>query len=120
MKTFVIGDMPFLSYQVGVPDTVRNAGRFFKETEVDAIKLEGGQRVIEQITAIADADMLFLGHNGLTPQSSGQFGGFKTRGRTAETALEHITDAEAIESDGTFARWWRQFRPRSTRSCAIG
>jgi 3-methyl-2-oxobutanoate hydroxymethyltransferase len=103
MKTFVIGDMPFLSYQVSVPDAVRNAGRFFKEAEVDAIKLEGGQRVIEQITAIADAGMLVMGHIGLTPQSSGQLGGFKAQGRTAETALELITDAEAIERAGAFA-----------------
>jgi 3-methyl-2-oxobutanoate hydroxymethyltransferase len=102
-KTFVIGDMPFLSYQVSVPDAVRNAGRFFKEAEVDAIKLEGGQRVIEQIKAIADAGMLVMGHIGLTPQSSGQLGGFKAQGRTAETAMELIVDAEAIEKAGAFA-----------------
>ncbi len=102
-KTFVIGDMPFLSYQVSVPDAVRNAGRFFKEAEVDAIKLEGGQRVIEQIKAIADAGMLVMGHIGLTPQSSGQLGGFKAQGRTAETAMELIEDAEAIEKAGAFA-----------------
>jgi len=102
-KTFVIGDMPFLSYQVSVPDAVRNAGRFFKEAEVDAIKLEGGQRVIPQIKAIADAGMLVMGHIGLTPQSSGQLGGFKAQGRTAETAMELIVDAEAIENAGAFA-----------------
>ena len=102
-KTFVIGDMPFLSYQVSVPDAVRNAGRFFKEAEVDAIKLEGGQRVIEQIKAIADAGMLVMGHIGLTPQSSGQLGGFKAQGRTAETAMELIEDAKAIEKAGAFA-----------------
>ena len=102
-KTFVIGDMPFLSYQVSVPDAVRNAGRFFKEAEVDAIKLEGGQRVIEQIKAIADAGMLVMGHIGLTPQSSGQLGGFKAQGRTAETAMELISDAVAIEKAGAFA-----------------
>jgi 3-methyl-2-oxobutanoate hydroxymethyltransferase len=95
--------MPFLSYQVSVPDAVRNAGRFFKEAEVDAIKLEGGQRVIEQIKAIADAGMLVMGHIGLTPQSSGQLGGFKAQGRTAETAMELIGDAEAIENAGAFA-----------------
>jgi 3-methyl-2-oxobutanoate hydroxymethyltransferase len=102
-NTFVIGDMPFLSYQVSVPDAVRNAGAFFKEAEVDAIKLEGGQRVIEQIRAIADAGMLVMGHIGLTPQSSGQLGGFKAQGRTAETAMELIVDAEAIENAGAFA-----------------
>jgi 3-methyl-2-oxobutanoate hydroxymethyltransferase len=102
-STFVIGDMPFLSYQVSVPEAVRNAGRFFKEADMDAVKLEGGQRVIEQIQAIADAGMLVMGHIGLTPQSSGQLGGFKAQGRTAETAMELILDAEAIEQAGAFA-----------------
>ena len=102
-KTFVIGDMPFLSYQVSVPEAVRNAGRFFKEADMDAVKLEGGQRVIGQIQAIADAGMLVMGHIGLTPQSSGQLGGFKAQGRTAETAMELISDALAIEQAGAFA-----------------
>jgi 3-methyl-2-oxobutanoate hydroxymethyltransferase len=102
-QTFVIGDMPFLSYQVSVPDAVLNAGRFFKEAEVDAIKLEGGKRVCPQIRAIADGGMLVMGHIGLTPQSSGQLGGFKAQGRTADTAFELIDDAQAIEAAGAFA-----------------
>jgi 3-methyl-2-oxobutanoate hydroxymethyltransferase len=102
-NTFVIGDMPFLSYQVSVPEAVRNAGRFYKEAGVDAIKLEGGQRVCPQIKAIADGGMLVMGHIGLTPQSSGQLGGFKAQGRTAETAKELIEDALAIEKAGAFA-----------------
>jgi 3-methyl-2-oxobutanoate hydroxymethyltransferase len=102
-NTFVIGDMPFLSYQVSVEDAVRNAGRFFKEAEVDAIKLEGGRRVCPQIKAIADGGMLVMGHIGLTPQSSGQLGGFKAQGRTAETAQELIEDAKAIEAAGGYA-----------------
>jgi 3-methyl-2-oxobutanoate hydroxymethyltransferase len=102
-NTFVIGDMPFLSYQVSVPDAVRNAGRFFKKASVDAVKLEGGQRVIPQIKAIADGGMLVMGHIGLTPQSSGQLGGFKAQGRTAETALQLIQDAQAIQAAGAFA-----------------
>jgi len=101
--TFVIGDMPFLSYQVSIEDAVRNAGRFYKEAGVDAIKLEGGLRVCPQIKAIADAGMLVMGHIGLTPQSSGQLGGFKAQGRTAETAKELIEDAGAIEAAGAFA-----------------
>jgi 3-methyl-2-oxobutanoate hydroxymethyltransferase len=101
--TFVIGDMPFLSYQVSIEDAVRNAGRFYKEAAVDAIKLEGGLRVCPQIKAIADAGMLVMGHIGLTPQSSGQLGGFKAQGRTAETAKELIEDAAAIEAAGAFA-----------------
>jgi 3-methyl-2-oxobutanoate hydroxymethyltransferase len=102
-NTFVIGDMPFLSYQVNVDEAVRNAGRFFKEARVDAVKLEGGLRVIPQIKAIADGGMLVMGHIGLTPQSSGQLGGFKAQGRTAETALELIEDARAIEKAGAFS-----------------
>ncbi|GAB6063427.1 3-methyl-2-oxobutanoate hydroxymethyltransferase [Deferrisoma palaeochoriense] len=102
-NTFVIGDMPFLSYQVSVEDAVRNAGRFFKEARVDAIKLEGGRRVCPQIRAIADGGMLVMGHIGLTPQSSGQQGGFKAQGRTADAALELIEDARAIQEAGAFA-----------------
>ena len=102
-NTFVIGDMPFLSYQVSIEEAVRNAGRFHKEANVDAIKLEGGQRVCPQIKAIADGGMLVMGHIGLTPQSSGQLGGFKAQGRTAETATELIEDARAIERSGAFA-----------------
>jgi len=102
-KTFVIGDMPFLSYQVNCDEAVRNAGRFFKEGRVDAIKLEGGRRVCPQIKAIAEGGMLVMGHIGLTPQSSGQLGGFKAQGRTAETALELIEDAKAIQKAGAFS-----------------
>ncbi len=102
-NTFVIGDMPFLSYQVSVEAAVRHAGRFFKEASVDAIKLEGGRRVCPQIRAIADGGMLVMGHIGLTPQSSGQQGGFKAQGRTADAALELIGDARAIQDAGAFA-----------------
>jgi 3-methyl-2-oxobutanoate hydroxymethyltransferase len=102
-NTFIIGDMPFLSYQVSIEEAVRNAGRFFKEAKVDAVKLEGGLRVCDQIRAISDGGMLVMGHIGLTPQSSGQLGGFKAQGRTAETANDLISDAKAIEKAGAFA-----------------
>ncbi len=102
-NTFIIGDMPFLSYQVSVEEAVRNAGRFFKEARVDAIKLEGGRRMKAQIRAIVDGGMLVMGHIGLTPQSSGQLGGFKAQGRTADTALELIEDARAIQAAGAFS-----------------
>jgi 3-methyl-2-oxobutanoate hydroxymethyltransferase len=102
-NTFVVGDMPFLSYQGSPEQAVLNAGRFFKEARVDAIKLEGGRRVCGQIRAIADGGMLVMGHIGLTPQSSGQLGGFKAQGRTADTALELIEDARAIEEAGAFS-----------------
>ncbi len=102
-NTFVIGDMPFLSYQVNVDEAIRNAGRFFKEARVDAIKLEGGRRVCPQIKAIADGGMLVMGHIGLTPQSSGQLGGFKAQGRTADAAIELIKDARAVQEAGAFS-----------------
>jgi 3-methyl-2-oxobutanoate hydroxymethyltransferase len=102
-NTFIIGDMPFLSYQKSVEDAIYNAGRFYKEAEVDAIKLEGGRRIIKQIEGIVDAGMSVMGHIGLTPQSSGQLGGFKAQGLTAESAMELIEDALAIEKAGAFA-----------------
>ena len=102
-NTFVIGDMPFLSYQKSVTDAIENAGRFHKEAEVDAVKLEGGRRVVPQIRGIADSGMLVMGHIGLTPQSSGQMGGFKAQARTAEAALVLREDAKAVEEAGAFA-----------------
>jgi len=99
-NTFVMGDMPFLSYQITPAEAVRNAGRFFKKAGVDAIKLEGGRRVVPMIRAIVEAGMVVCGHIGLTPQSSGQMGGFKAQGRTAETAYELILDARAIQEAG--------------------
>ena len=98
--TFVIGDMPFMSYQKSDEDAVANAGRFLKEAMVDAIKLEGGRRVITRIRAILDAGIVVCGHIGLTPQSSGQLGGHKAQGRTAESAQALIEDALAIEEAG--------------------
>lgn len=102
-NTFVVGDMPFLSYQVSIPDAVLNAGRFLKEASVDAVKLEGGRRVLDQMRGIVDAGILVIGHIGLTPQSSGQLGGFKAQGRTAASAEDLIKDALAIEEAGAFA-----------------
>ena len=99
-NTFVIGDMPFMSYQKSDEDAVVNAGRFLKEAKMDAIKLEGGKRVISRIMAILNAGIVVCGHIGLTPQSSGQLGGHKAQGRTAESAQLVIEDALAIEETG--------------------
>jgi 3-methyl-2-oxobutanoate hydroxymethyltransferase len=99
-NTFVVGDMPFMSYQKSDEDAVFNAGRFLKEAQMDAIKLEGGKRVIGRIRAIVDAGILVCGHIGLTPQSSGQLGGHKAQGRTAESARTVIEDALAVEGAG--------------------
>ena len=99
-NTYVIGDMPFLSYQTSTADAVLNAGRFLKEAGADAIKLEGGVRIAKQIRAIADAGMVVFGHIGLTPQSSGQLGGFKAQGLTVESAKLMLQDAIAVEEAG--------------------
>lgn len=98
--TFVVGDMPFLSYQTSTPDAVFNAGRFLKEARVDAVKLEGGVRVAAQIKAIVEAGILVIGHIGLTPQSSGILGGHKAQGRTAEAARVVVEDARAVAEAG--------------------
>ena len=95
-----MGDMPFMSYQTTPAEAVTNAGRFHKEAGVDAIKLEGGRRVIDMIKAIVNAGMVVCGHIGLTPQSSGQIGGFKAQGLTAESAHEVIKDARAVQEAG--------------------
>ena len=99
-NTFVIGDMPFLSYQVSAEKAVENAGRFLKEADCDAVKLEGGTRVAPQIRAIVDAGIVVMGHIGLTPQSSGQLGGHKAQGRTAESAKMVVEDAYAVRAAG--------------------
>ncbi|MCZ7663327.1 MAG: 3-methyl-2-oxobutanoate hydroxymethyltransferase [Thermoleophilia bacterium] len=98
--TFVIGDMPFMSYQSSSDGAVENAGRFLKEAAVDAVKLEGGVRVAPRIRAIVDAGIVVMGHIGLTPQSSGQLGGHKAQGRTLESARAVVADALAVQEAG--------------------
>ncbi|MFK5952024.1 MAG: 3-methyl-2-oxobutanoate hydroxymethyltransferase [Desulfobacterium sp.] len=97
---FVVGDMPFGSYQSSDEEAVNNAVRFLKEGDVDAIKLEGGARIVSRIRAITDAGINVIGHIGLTPQSSGQLGGHKAQGRTAETAKLVVEDALAVQEAG--------------------
>jgi 3-methyl-2-oxobutanoate hydroxymethyltransferase len=113
-NTFCIGDMPFMSYQISPEEAVRNAGRFLKEADMDAVKLEGGIRVCKQIRAIADAGILVMGHIGLTPQSSGQLGGFKAQGRDAASARELIKDALAIQEAGVYALLLEAIPPELT------
>ncbi|MBU1343169.1 MAG: 3-methyl-2-oxobutanoate hydroxymethyltransferase [Proteobacteria bacterium] len=99
-NTFIVGDMPFMSYQASDEDAVRNAGRFLKEADVDAIKLEGGTRVASRIKAIVEAGIVVIGHIGLTPQSSGALGGHKAQGRTAKDAALVVEDALAVQAAG--------------------
>jgi 3-methyl-2-oxobutanoate hydroxymethyltransferase len=100
---FVIGDMPYMSYQVSREEAIRNAGRFMAECGTDAVKIEGGERVAPAIEAITNAGIPVMGHIGLTPQSYTQLGGYKAQGRTAETGGRLIEEARALEEAGAFA-----------------
>jgi 3-methyl-2-oxobutanoate hydroxymethyltransferase len=100
-NTFVIGDMPYMSYQISDEQAIENAGRFIKEAGCDAVKMEGCNAAIAQrLKAIADAGILVSGHIGLTPQFAGQLGGYKAQGRTAEAALKLIAQAKELEKAG--------------------
>jgi len=99
----LVGDMPFLSYQVDVKEAVRNAGRFLKEGNMDVVKLEGGQNMAPTVEAIVDAGIPVMGHIGLTPQSISQLGGYRVQGRDVATAKGLIDDALALEQAGAFS-----------------
>lgn len=99
----LIGDMPFLSYQVSIPEAVRNAGRFLQEAGMDAVKLEGGRERQETIRAIAAAGIPVMGHLGLTPQSIHQLGGFRAQGRTVAAAGHLLEDALILQEAGCFS-----------------
>jgi 3-methyl-2-oxobutanoate hydroxymethyltransferase len=100
---FLVGDMPFMSYQADVTEAVRNAGRFIKDGNMDAVKLEGGREVASTVRAITNAGIPVMGHIGLTPQSISQLGGYRTQGTTAATARELLDDALALQEAGCFA-----------------
>ncbi|CBK75017.1 ketopantoate hydroxymethyltransferase [Butyrivibrio fibrisolvens 16/4] len=100
--TFLVADMPFMSYQTSVYDAVKNAGRLIKEGHAQAVKLEGGASVCEQIRAIVNADIPVVAHIGLTPQSINAFGGFKVQGKNVERAIQILKDAKAVEEAGAF------------------
>ncbi len=100
--TFVVSDMPFMSYHVSIEQAVANAGRLVKEGMCQAVKLEGGAKVCPQIRAIVDAQIPVCAHIGLTPQSVNAFGGFKVQGKTEEAARQLIEDAKAVEAAGAF------------------
>lgn len=102
-NALIVGDMPFMSYQVSTEQAVENAGRLIKEGGADVVKLEGGADVCEQIKAIVKATIPVCAHIGLTPQSINAFGGFKVQGKSIETAQKLIDDALAVEEAGAFA-----------------
>lgn len=99
----LIGDMPFMSYQVSVEEAVRNAGRFLQQGGMDAIKLEGGRERADAVRAIVGAGIPVMGHLGLTPQSVHQFGGFRAQGKNAIAAKRMIEDAKILEDAGCFS-----------------
>jgi len=101
-SALLIGDMPFMSYQVSVEEAVRNAGRFLQEAGMDAVKLEGGRERLEAVRAIIGAGIPVMGHLGLTPQSFHALGGFRPQGRTAATAKRLLEDALMLEEAGCF------------------
>ena len=101
--TWIVGDMPFGSYNVSDEEAVRNANRLIKETNCDCIKLEGGVEMLSRIKAIVNAGINVMGHIGLTPQTSSALGGFKVQGGTPESARKLINDAVELEKAGCFA-----------------
>lgn len=99
----LIGDMPFMSYQVSVEQAVGNAGRFLQEAGMDAVKLEGGRERLDAIRAIVAAGIPVMGHLGLTPQSVQQLGGFRAQGRTSAAARRLLEDALLLQEAGCFS-----------------
>jgi 3-methyl-2-oxobutanoate hydroxymethyltransferase len=99
----LIGDMPFMSYQVSVEEALRNAGRFLQEGGMDAVKLEGGRDRLDAVRAIVGAGIPVMGHIGLTPQSVNQLGGFRAQGKTASAAKRLYEDALLLQEAGCFS-----------------
>jgi 3-methyl-2-oxobutanoate hydroxymethyltransferase len=97
---YLVGDMPYMSYQPSIPEAIRNGGRFMAEGGCDAVKLEGGREVADIVTAMAKATIPVMGHIGLTPQAAAQLGGYKAQGRDLSTAVRLIEDAKILEDAG--------------------
>ena len=102
-KAHVVADMPFMSYQPGPQDALRNAGRMLKEGGAQSVKLEGGPRVADTISLLVSSGIPVMGHIGLTPQSVNQIGGYKVQGKTPAAAVKLINDAVALEQAGAYA-----------------
>jgi 3-methyl-2-oxobutanoate hydroxymethyltransferase len=102
-NTLVVGDMPFMSYQISPEQALASAGRIVKEGGADCVKMEGGEDFAPYVRRIAKAGIPVIGHIGLTPQSAAALGGFKVQGRTPEQAEQLIRDAKALDEAGAFA-----------------
>ncbi len=101
--TFIVVDMPFMSYQASVDEAIKNAGRIMKETCCNAVKLEGGEEIAKTVEKIVSAGIPVMGHVGLTPQSVHALGGYKVQGKTEEEKKRIIKDAKILEQSGAFA-----------------
>jgi 3-methyl-2-oxobutanoate hydroxymethyltransferase len=102
-NAWLIGDLPYMSYQPSVETAIRNAGRLMAETGCDAVKLEGGSEMADRVEGIARAGIPVMGHLGLTPQSAGALGGFRVQGRDAARARRIVDDARILEDAGAFS-----------------
>src|ERR1700691_4075036 len=102
-RALVVADMPFLSYQISVPEAVRNAGRLVQEGGAKAVKMEGGRAVLETAARLVEIGIPVMGHLGLTPQSVNRMGGFRRQGKSKEAAQQLVEDAKALEAAGAFA-----------------
>ncbi len=102
-RAYVVGDMPFMSYQVSIEEAKRNAGRMLAEGGVDAVKLEGGRPMGETIRSLVAMGIAVQGHIGLTPQSVSAMGGFKVQGKSVEAAQALLADARVLEAAGVFS-----------------
>ncbi len=102
-RALLVADMPYGSYHASIDDSVRTALRFIKEGGAEAVKVEGGERRIELIARLVEAEIPVMGHVGLTPQSVNALGGFKVQGRSEEAALQVLRDARAVETAGAFS-----------------
>lgn len=102
-RALVVGDLPFLSYQISAEDAVRNSGRMVKEGRADCVKLEGGVTQADKVEAVVRAGIPVMGHIGLTPQTATQLGGYKVQGRDPEAAKRLLADAKALEAAGAFS-----------------
>jgi len=102
-RAMVVMDMPFMTYQVNRDEALKNAGRLIQETGAHAVKVEGGEEILEAVKGIAGAGIPVMGHLGLTPQSVGQLGGYKVQGKDIQAAKKMIKDARALEEAGAFS-----------------
>lgn len=102
-RAFLIGDLPFMSYQADPVEAVRNAGRLIKEGRMDGVKLEGGKRVVEQVRRIVAAGIPVIGHIGLTPQTLSELGGYRIQGKSSDDAMRLYEDALALQEAGCIA-----------------